>query len=194
MSTPTRAKPAKIGPQPVQTGPKPAQNRPKPAQTSPKPAQTGPNPAKTGPKPAQNQNLRLRADILREAWPYQDCSSSQYPVLGRASCSRPAGQGPKLPPKLVPKLPGMCRDDSSQGAGWGTTRAPFRCPGRTAPKLFQNWWIVIVDPTLWGVVSEAKCLLGLSTNLASKLDFRLGRTTSAQFTTLHGKYLTDWGP
>ncbi len=29
----------------------------------------------------------------------------------------------------------MCRDDSSQGAGWGTTRAPFRCPGKTAPKL-----------------------------------------------------------
>ena len=52
-----------------------------------------------------------------------------------ASCSRPAGQGPKLPPKLAPKLPGLRRDDSSQGAGWGTTRAPFRCPGKTAPKL-----------------------------------------------------------
>jgi hypothetical protein len=45
---------------------------------------------------------------------------------------------PKTAPKLAPKLPGLCRDGSSQEAGWGTTRAPFRCPGKTAQKLFKT--------------------------------------------------------
>ncbi len=48
----------------------------------------------------------------------------------------PAGRAgpqtaPKTVPKLAPKLPGLRRDDSSQGAEWGTTRAPFRCPETT---------------------------------------------------------------
>ena len=43
-----------------------------------------------------------------EAWPYQDCSNSQYPVFGLASCSRPAGQGQKLLPKLLQNWPQNC--------------------------------------------------------------------------------------
>ena len=76
--------------------------------------------------------------VMTITWPYRDLSNSQYPGLGLASCPRPAGQAPKTAPKLAPKLHGLCCDDSLQGAGRGTTRAPFRCPGKTAPKLPQT--------------------------------------------------------
>ncbi len=80
--------------------------------------------------------------MLGITWPYRDLCNSQYSFLGLLGWSWPAGQDTTLPPKLPhtlpPKLTGLCRDNSSQGAGLGTTRAPSRCLGKTHQKLTKT--------------------------------------------------------
>ncbi len=55
----------------------------------------------------------------------------------------PAGRGgPKIAtktaPKVAPKLPGLCRDDSSQGAGWGPPGHPPGAQEQLPKKLPQT--------------------------------------------------------
>ncbi len=65
-------------------------------------------------------------------WPYRDLCNSQYPVLGLASCSRPAGQGPKLPQKLLQNWPKNCpirvAMTSRKGRGGGPPGHPAGAP------------------------------------------------------------------
>jgi hypothetical protein len=102
-----------------------------------------------------SDNLRLQprctvgllADDTLSVWVYQDCSNSQYPVLGLAGCSRPAVQGPKLPQKLPQNWPRNCPVCGAMTARKGRGGRPpghlFRCPGKTAqncPKLMDCYY------------------------------------------------------
>ncbi len=67
-------------------------------------------------------------------WPYRDLSNSKSQVLGLASCSRPAGQGPKLPQNWPPNFPVCVAMPACKGRGGGTPGHP---PG-TQEKLPKN--------------------------------------------------------
>ncbi len=71
-------------------------------------------------------------------WPYQDCSNIQCPVLGLASCSRPAGQGPKVLPKLHQNWPRNCPVCVAMPARKGRGGGPLRHPPGAQEKLPQN--------------------------------------------------------
>ena len=91
----------------------------------------------------------------KQRWVYQDCSNSQYPVLGLASCSRPAGQGPKLLPKLFQNWPRNCPVCDAMTARKGRGGGPPGHPSGAQEKLPQNCpgWPGDLVPGTWGSIS-----------------------------------------
>ncbi len=88
------------------------------------------------PYPVPGQDSPARG--IGTVWPYRDLCNNQSPVLGLASCSRPAGQGPKLPPKLPQNWPQNCPVCVAMPARKGRGGGPPGHPSGAQEKLPTN--------------------------------------------------------